>query len=102
MTTEGYQCQEMAVLADEFWTDMRSAEQWIQNLKSCIHKMISVPLNVTNMVTSLILISRTEKLTDLALQTIVDISKQDVSQVNTLLYGILFLEDRLLNYILSL
>lgn len=100
MTTEGYQCQEMAVLADEFWTDIRYAEQWLQNLKSCINKMNSVPLNVTSMVSSLFLISKTEHLTDLALQTIVDVSKHDVSQVYKLLFGILFLVSRLLKYII--
>lgn len=83
MTSEGYQCQEMSVIADQIWTDIRHAETWLLNLKSCIPKMKIVPVNITNMVASLFLLSKTEVLSDLGIQTLVEIAKQHVSQVET-------------------
>ncbi|XP_063431997.1 focadhesin-like isoform X2 [Mytilus trossulus] len=80
MTSEGYQCQEMSVIADQIWEDIRFAEIWLLNLKSCIPKMKTVPVNITNMVASLFLISKTEVLSDLGIQTLVEIAKQDVCQ----------------------
>ena len=82
MTSDGYQCQEMALLAKQLMSgDMNGAEIWLQNLNSCILKMKSISINVTNMVASLFLLPKHEEMTTLALQTLIDIAKQDICQV---------------------
>ena len=86
MTSEGYQCEEISKLADMFWMDHSKAALWLESLKSCLGKMKTVHANITNMVVSLFLMSNSSDLSNLALQTIVDISKQDVSQVCYYIY----------------
>ncbi|KAK3602758.1 hypothetical protein CHS0354_027755 [Potamilus streckersoni] len=80
MTEDGYKSKLYTRLALLFNGDRSAAKSWLSKLQPHLQSLTSVPMTLTNLVSSMLVVFEDTDISSLALHRLLDIAKQDPSQ----------------------